>query len=296
MNISPISYCIGTCNNLPYLKLVIQSIRKYSHFKNSPIIIFAENCNKDNTYEWLNENKEKYDLTVIIENNENPKGIGQSMNVTAIQAKTEYILFLHSDMFISKNLDLECLKIFEKYPNEKLWVNPFRFQPNCFKENDRPGTNFFSYEHFGYKADDFDEPFFIDYAEEFSKLNPNVEIPKGEGVSGMIRKSDWNNIGGCDLQFIAYYDDMDIFLRCRLAGYKFLITSNAIVWHFGSRSDKSNFPTDDIVRSEKSKQYEQESGNKFLKKWGFLPINDEFGFVDFPPNIDKEKYKHLIKV
>jgi GT2 family glycosyltransferase len=296
MNNSPISYCIGTCNNLPYLQLAIQSVRKYSHFKNSPIIIFAENCDKDDTYKWLNENKEKYNLTIIIENNNSPKGIGQSMNVTANQVKTEYVLFLHSDMFISQNLDLECLKIFEKYPNEKLWVNPFRFQPNCWKENDRPGTNFFSYEHFGYKYDDFDEPFFIDYAEEFSKLNPNIEIPKGEGVSGLIRKSDWDNLGGCDPQFIAYYDDSDIFLRARLAGYKFVITTNAVVWHFGSRSDKSNFPTDEIIRSEKSKKYEMESSQKFYKKWGFLPINDQYGFVDFPSNIDKKKYESIIRI
>ncbi len=298
---SPISYCIGTRNNLPYLKLVIQSIRKYSHFKDSPCIIFAENCDKDDTYNWLNQNKDKYNLTIIIENNSEDKikGIGGSMNVTANQVKTEYILFLHSDMVISKNLDLECLKIFEKYPNQKLWVNPQRFQPNCFQENDRPGTMLFPYEYFGYKSDNFDEPFFIDYAEEFSKLNPNIEIPKGEGVSGLIRTKDFLDVGGNDVENYrpSFWEDSDIFLRMQLANYKFIITTNSVVFHFGSRSETSNFPDDNnLVKSDKSKFYEQRSGQNFFKKWGFWPIHNEFGFVDFPPNIDKEKYKHLIKL
>ncbi len=298
---SPITFCIGCCNNLNYLKLAVHSVRTYSHFKDAPFIVFSENST-DGTDLWLEENKEKYNLTTIIEHNTEDNtedktwGIGGGMNRTAELVETEYIMFLHADFFVSKNWDLECLKIFEKYPNQKLWVNPQRFQPNCFKENDRPGTSFFSYEHFGYKYDNFDEPFFIDYAEEFSKLNPDVEVTKGEGVSGLIRKSDWSDIGGCDRQFIAYYDDSDIFLRCRLDGYKFVITTNAVVWHFGSRSDKSNFPTDVIIRSEKSIKYENDSAKKFLKKWGFLPTHDEYGFVTFPSNIDTNKLHHLIKI
>ena len=298
MNDSPITFCIGTCNNLNYLKLAMYSVRVYSHFKNAPFIIYAENCT-DGTNEFLKENAWRYGVYSKIETNdeEHTNGIGGGMNVCAKLVETEYIMFLHADMFVSTNWDLEALKIFEKYPSQSLWVSSQRFQPNLFKEESRPGTLVFPYEEFGYKCDNFEEQHFIKYAESFSNLNPNIEIEKGEGVSGLIKKKDWDYIGGNDPRFApAYWEDSDIFIRMQLAGYKFVMTANSVVFHFGSRSDKSNFPTDEIVRSEKSKFYEQRGAQRFFEKWGFWPVHTEQQFVTYPPNIDKSKYQHLIKL
>lgn len=294
---SPMTFCIGCCNNLNYLKLAIHSVRKYSYYKDAPFIIFAENCT-DGTNEWLEENTSKYNIVSIIQLNdeEHTEGIGGGMNVCAENVGTEFIMFLHADMFVSKNWDLEALKIFEG-KSQAMWVSSQRFQPNLFKEESRPGTLVFPYEEFGYKYDNFDEQHFIEYAEEFSKLNPDVSVEKGEGVSGLIRKSNWDYIGGNDPIFApAYWEDTDLFIRMQLAGFKFVMTSNSVVFHFGSRSDKSNFPTDDIVRSDRSKEYERRGAERFYKKWGFMPVRNEYQFVTYPPNIDKEKYKHLIKL
>jgi len=295
---SPMTFCIGCCNNLNYLKLAVHSVRTYSHFKEAPLVIFAENCT-DGTDEWLVANKEKYNLTTVIQHNdeEHTQGIGGGMNVCAKLVETEYIMFLHADFFVSKDWDLEALKIFDKYPNTPLWVSSQRFQPNLFKENSRPGTLVFPYEEFGYKYDDFQEQYFVDYAAEFSKLNPNIEVVKGEGVSGLIRKIDWDYIGGNDPRFApAYAEDLDLFLRMQLAGYKFILTSNSVVFHFGSRSDKSNFPTDEVKRSDRSKFYEQRSVQRLIEKWGFFPVHNQHQFSTFPPNINKEKLKHLIQL
>lgn len=301
---SPITFCIGTCNNLNYLKLAVHSVRKYSHFKDAPFIIFAENCT-DGTDQWLFDNTEKYNLQPIIRHNdeEHTEGIGGGMNVCAKAVCTEFIMFLHADMFVSQYWDLNALKVFEKYdepmwssrPRKHLWVSSQRFQPNLFKEQSRPGTLVFPYEEFGYKYDDFNEEYFIQYAAEFSRLNPDIEVEKGEGVSGLIRKKDWDFIGGNDPRFApAYWEDTDLFIRMQLAGYKFVMTSNSIVFHFGSRSDKSNFPTDEIVRSERSKMYERRGAERFVQKWGFWPTHTTQQFVTYPSDIDKESVKHLI--
>jgi O-antigen biosynthesis protein len=298
MSDCPITFCIGCCNNLNYLQLAAYSVRTFSYFDNAPLIIFAENCT-DGTDEWLKENEKLFNLTYVIEHNseEKTKGIGGGMNIPASMVQTEYIMFLHADMFVSKNWDLEALKIFKKYPNQKLWVSSQRFQPNCFKEQNRPGTLFFDYEEFGYKYDDFQEDYFIEYAEEFSRLNPDIEVEKGEGVSGLIKKSDWDFIGGNDPIYApAYWEDTDLFIRMQLAGFKFVMTSNSIVFHFGSRSDKSNFPTDEIVRSERSKVYERKGAEAFLKKWGFMPAHTQQQFVTYPLTIDKSKYQNLIRL
>jgi len=294
---SPMTFCIGTCNNLNYLKLAIHSVRTYSHFKNAPFIIYAENCN-DGTDRWLHENREKYNLKVITEFHpeEETLGIGGGMNECAKFVKTEYIMFLHADMFVSQNWDLGALKIFEKYKG-LMWVSSQRFQPNLFNENSRPGTIVFPYEEFGYTYKDFEEPYFIDYATHFTILNPDVEYEKGEGVSGLIRKSDWDYIGGNDPIFApAYWEDSDLFIRMQLAGFKFVMTSNSVVFHFGSRSDKSNFPTDEIVRSDRSKEYERRGAERFFKKWGFMPVHNHHQFVTYPTDLNKERVKHLIRL
>jgi len=296
---NPTTFCISACNNLNYLKLAIHSVRKYSYFKDAPFVIFAENCT-DGTYEWLQLNSKKYNLDgniLMRHNEEDVRGIGGGMNECAKHVKTEFIMFLHADMFVSKNWDLEALKIFEG-KSDAMWVSSQRFQPNLFKEESRPGTLMFPYEEFGYKYDDFKEDYFIEYAEEFSKLNPDVMYEKGEGVSGLIRKSDWDYIGGNDPIFApAYAEDLDLFLRMQLAGFKFVLTTNSVIFHFGSRSDKSNFPNDEIKRSERSKFYEQRSVKRFIEKWGFTPsYHNKDGFITFPPNIDKNILKNLIRL
>ena len=63
---SPITFCISTYNNLDYLKLAVESVRKNSFYDKSPFIIHAENCT-DGTNEWLNEVKNQYNLEIYIE-------------------------------------------------------------------------------------------------------------------------------------------------------------------------------------------------------------------------------------
>jgi glycosyltransferase involved in cell wall biosynthesis len=107
-----ITTCISTFNTLPYLKLAIHSVRKYSHFKDMPFVIHAENCT-DGTDEWLEQNKDRYNLEVYIEHNDTPRGIGGGMNFCASKVKTEFINFMHSDFFVSSDWDLNLYKVFE---------------------------------------------------------------------------------------------------------------------------------------------------------------------------------------
>ena len=77
-----ITFCISTYNNLEYLKIAVDSVRKNSFYKDAPFIIHAENCT-DGTNEWLKENYEKYNLEYYLDKNDNPKGIGGGMNFCA---------------------------------------------------------------------------------------------------------------------------------------------------------------------------------------------------------------------
>jgi GT2 family glycosyltransferase len=272
-----ITFCIGTYNNLPYLKIAIESVRRNSFYKNSPFIIHAENCT-DGTNEFLMENHLKYNLQVYIQTNEVPLGIGGSMNFCADKVQTKYIMFLHSDFYVTKNWDYELLKIFDKYPNEKLWVNSHRVEPDMFGSPQRPGTVILPKDTFGAYHNDFNTELFDKWASEFVEIN-DFEIPKGEGVSGLIEKSVWDEFGGNDPIFApASYDDLDLFLRMRMGGVRFVLPSKSLVWHFGARGSH-RLEENNGKSSQRQIESEQKNMKKWLEKWGKLPTFDEYGMI-----------------
>ena len=272
-----ITHCISTHNNLPYLKLAVQSVRTHSYWKDAPFVIHAENCT-DGTNEWLRAMADQYDLTYYVDENDNPKGIGGGMNFCAEKVSTEYINFLHSDFYVTKNWDLELMKTHDKYDDEKLWVNSFRIEPNMFGDNDRPGTHFVPKEAFGAYYDDFNPKLMLDYAKQIAEKN-DFEIPKGEGVSGLVRKSWWDTIGGNDPLFApTSWDDYDLFLRMLNEGGKFLMPTKSIVWHFGARGSH-RLEENNNQSSDRQRKAEQANAQKFYNKWGGLPKKDQYGMI-----------------
>ncbi len=273
-----ITHCISTHNNLPYLKLAIESVREYSYYKDAPFIIHAENC-KDGTDEWLETVRDKYNLTIITDHNNNPKGIGGGMNVCASAAKTEYINFLHSDFYVGYDWDRELMEVHKNNPKEKLWVNSFRIEPNMFNSPDRHGTLLVDPDLFGGYWNTFDKQAFINYAKEFAELN-DFEIPKGEGVSGLVKKEVWDEVGGNDPLFApTSWDDMDLFLRMINKGVRFVMPSKSVVWHFGARGSH-RLEENNGQSSERQKKAEAVNARKFYNKWGGLPTFDQYGMIN----------------
>ena len=201
------------------------------------------------------------------------------MNFCADRVKTEYIMFLHSDFYVTKNWDKSLLNVFDKYPKEKMWVCSHRVEPDMFGSPQRPGTVIVPKDIFGAYHDSFNPVYFEAWAQEFTESN-DFEIPKGEGVSGLIRKKDWDEIGGNDPLFApASWEDMDLFLRMLQNNFKFVLTSKSVIWHFGARGshrlEENNGQSSD--RQRKSEQINQQ---KWLGKWKSFPTFNEYGMVN----------------
>jgi GT2 family glycosyltransferase len=273
-----ITFCISTYNNLEYLKIAVDSVRRNSYYKNSPFIIHAENCT-DGTDEWLQENYERYGLNCYLDKNEVPLGIGGGMNFCADKVQTEYIMFLHSDFYVTPNWDKALMDTHNKYPNEKLWVNSHRVEPKMFPDSQsRPGTIVVSKETFGAYHNDFKSVLFDKYAEQFTSEN-NFEIPKGEGVSGLIKKEHWDDIGGNDPLFApASWDDLDLFLRMLQSGFRFILPTTSLIWHFGARGSH-RLEENNNQSSERQMRAEYANGQKWLSKWGGVPFFDEYQMI-----------------
>lgn len=274
-----ITFCISTYNNLEYLKIAVDSVRRNSYYKDAPFIIHAENCT-DGTDEWLEQNADRYNLEYYIDKNESPIGIGGGMNFCAERVKTEYIMFLHSDFYVTPNWDKALMDTHNKYPNEKLWVNSHRVEPQMFPNSQsRPGTVVVPKEVFGAYHYDFNSELFDKYAKEFTSEN-DFEIPKGEGVSGLIKKEHWDEIGGNDPLFApASYDDMDLFLRMLQNGFRFILPTTSLVWHFGARGSH-RLEENDGRTSERQIKAERANIQKWVSKWGSPPTFDEYGMIN----------------
>jgi GT2 family glycosyltransferase len=276
---SPLTHCISTYNNLPYLKLAIESVRKNSFYTDAPFIIHAENCT-DGTNEWLVENAERLQLQHYIDvHNDSTKGIGGGMNFCADKVETEYINFLHSDFYVTKDWDIELLKIHENHPEENLWVNSYRIEPNMFNSPFRHGTLLIDTDVFGSYHDSFEAQAFENWVKELKEMNDYFEIPKGEGVSGLVKKSVWDEVGGNDPRFApTSWDDMDLFLRMLNHGVRFVLPFSSIVWHFGARGSH-RLEENQGQSSQRQREAEQKNVMKWLEKWKEMPIFNEFGMI-----------------
>lgn len=276
---SPITTCINTNNNLDYLKLAVESVRKNAYHK-GPIVVYAENCT-DGTNEWL---AEQSDITSIIESNEVAKGIGGGMDICVANAQTEYVNIIHSDMWIAPNQDLELLKLYDGVDkSERLIASSFRIQPKIFSNDPdyRPGTVFVPLDAFGAYSSDFNSDNFDRWATEFSENN-NLMVRKGGGAGFFCRTEDYKWIGGNDPLFApASFDDMDLFIRMQLEGFTFKMTSKSVVYHFSARGSHFRDEAKDIFSSKSKRQVlaEQNNAQKFFNKWGAMPTHDSETFV-----------------
>jgi GT2 family glycosyltransferase len=278
-----ITTCISTNNNLEYLKLAVQSVRKNAFYNQQPIVIYAENCT-DGTNEWLEQNAETLQLTYRIETNEHEKGIGGGMNICVDMAQTEFVNIIHSDMWIAPNQDLELLKLYEGLDSSvRLIASSFRIQPKIFPNDPeyRPGTVFVPKDEFGAYHNDFNTEYFDQWVSEFSNSN-DILVRKAGGAGFFCRKEDYVYIGGNDPLFApASWEDMDLFIRMQLEGYEFKMVSKSVVYHFSARGSHFRDEAKDKLTSKSARQQVSEQNNmqKFINKWGCLPEHDSATFV-----------------
>jgi GT2 family glycosyltransferase len=150
---------------------------------------------------------------------------------------------------------------------------------------------------FGVYYHDFEADNFEEWADVFVDINQHLtssSFRKVEGVSYVMRKSDWDRIGGNDSLFApASWEDMDLHLRMTYNNYRFVVTSRAIVWHFGSRgANFMNQPDKLTGRSERQLRAERDNAAKWMTKWGEPPTFDQYGFIVLTESL-KKKYKEI---
>jgi GT2 family glycosyltransferase len=61
------------------------------------------------------------------------------------------------------------------------------------------------------------------------------------GAACLLRRELFERLGGYDERYFAFYEDVDLNVRARIAGWRFAYVPDAVVWHVGNASWQAGF-------------------------------------------------------
>ena len=239
------SILIPTLNNLNYLKLCINSIKKNSMY-NHEIIVHVNECHKD-TINFLNKEDIKFSFT-----NYNA-GICKGVNLAAKLSTTNYFLYAHDDFYFCPDWDVVLLNELNNIKNNLFYLS------GTMGQNGQVELNC------GDNLKNFDE-------KKLLAQYKNIKFYDFQGSTWaphLIHKELWNKVGGFSEEFFpGTGSDPDLNKKLWDVGVRiFKGINNFKVYHFGSIVTRryKNHPT-----------IKTESGSRgakiFLLKWG-ISIN-----------------------
>src|SRR6476660_7422028 len=117
------SILIPTWNNLPYLQLCIESIKKHSTYSHQIIVHINEGI--DGTYEWIQQQPD-IDFVYSREN----IGICYALNAAAQLATTPYILYINDDMYTCPRWDAALVEEIESIGHNNFFLAATVIEPN----------------------------------------------------------------------------------------------------------------------------------------------------------------------
>ncbi|WP_018754762.1 glycosyltransferase [Paenibacillus terrigena] len=239
------SIVIATFNKLEYNQLCIESIRKYTSHLDYEIIV-VDNNSTDGTVGWLREQED----IVTVYNTENmgfPRACNQGIELSSGDA----ILLLNNDTIVTTNwLDNMIIAL----TSDELIGAVGTVTNNCSNLQDI-AVNYDNLEQMQ------------DFAQKFNNSSSSLweERPRLIGYNLLIKKSVLEIIGDLDERFSpGNYEDDDLCLRIRLAGYRLMLCKDTFIHHFGSTSFKENADKYDALLSTNQQKFED--------KWGFSPL------------------------
>jgi glycosyltransferase involved in cell wall biosynthesis len=232
------SILIPSWNNLAYLQLCVEAIRKHS--TTSFEIILHLNEAKDGSKEWV-ESQQDIAFSYSVEN----VGVCYAMNAMVKLARADYFLYLNDDMYVLTNWDGYLKEEIESIGHTEFFLSATAIEPKaqstCSIQADY-GRSIATFEE-ARLLETYDSLPFSDW--QGATWPPNV-----------VHRSLWDKVGGYSNEFTpGMYSDPDFSMKCWQAGVRlFKGISRSRVYHFGSIS---------VKRVKQNKGYYQ-----FIRKWG----------------------------
>ncbi len=231
---------IPSWNNLEYLKLCIDSIRKHSHLKHQMIVVLNEGV--DGSLEWI---MEQNDLDYV--HSEINLGICFGLNACRPLINTNLVVYANDDMFFLPNWDVELQNEINKLDHDNFIFSSTAIEPT---ETGNPCVIVADY---GDTILNFKKEKLLT---EFHKYTKN-DWSGSTWPPIILPLKLWDLVGGMSIEFSpGFYSDPDLSMKLWKAGVRYFKgIGKSRVYHFGSKSTK---------RAKMNKQGRE----LFLNKWG----------------------------
>ena len=215
------SILIPTWNNLDFLKLCIESIRKNSCFQHQ-IIVYV-NDGSDGTLDWV---RSMGDLDFV--HSPNNVGICFALNALRTLVKTDYVLYMNDDMYVCPQWDSYLWEEIEQLPDNKFFLSSTLIQPRTGSKSMIAPANY------GESVETFDEKRLL---EEFATL-PHEDWMGATWPPNVVHRDIWDLVGGYSVELSpGMYSDPDFSAKLWLAGVRYFKgISKSRVYHFEARS------------------------------------------------------------
>lgn len=238
---SVFSILVPSWNNLPYLKLCVESIRRNSLFRHQLIVHVNEGS--DGTLEWVRQ--QGLDHTFSPQN----AGVCHAVNASATLATTSYIVYMNDDMYACPGWDAVLLDAI-KQNGTKL----FYYSGTMIEYEGGTNKAVLAPYDFGRDIASFDEPGLL----AFCASGAEKKDWFGSCWPPSIVHADvWRQTGGYSPEFSpGFYSDPDFAMKLWEAGVRdFRGLGKCLVYHFKCKS---------------TGRVRKNDGRKtFMKKWGF---------------------------
>ena len=215
------SILIPSWNNLAYLQLCVESIRKNSHFRHQIIVHINEGS--DGTPEWV-ESRPDLDYTFSEKN----IGICFALNISRQLAVTDYIVYMNDDMYVCPNWDMELFNEIKQIGHPYFFLSATAIEPLGSNNNCVIVMNC------GTDIKRFEEEKLLD---NFSSL-PMDDWQGATWPPNLVHKDVWDLAGGYSTEFSpGMYSDPDFSMKLWALGIRlFKGVAKSRVYHFGSKS------------------------------------------------------------
>lgn len=223
-----ISVIIPNKDHIDDLELCLFSMARKSTYRNYEILIVENNSEQKETFEYYRKLPERYPKARVLtwEKEFNYSAIN---NFAAKEAKGEYLLFLNNDVEIltpdwmeemlqnCQQEDVAAAGAKLYYPDDTiqhagvvLGLGGIAGHIMCRASREDPGY--------------------------FGRMISVQEISAVTAACMMVKKSDFEAVGGFDETFQVAFNDIDLCMKFRNAGKKIIFTPYAELYHYESKS------------------------------------------------------------
>ncbi len=232
------SIAIPSWNNLAYLRLCVESIRKNSCFKHQIIVIVNEGS--DGTADWV-AGEPDIDYVYSSAN----IGICYGLNACRKLVATDYLLYANDDMYFLPAWDKPLVEEIKKIGHKGFMLSSTMVEPS----GDNPAAVRADY---GSDLSAFREEKLL---EEHTRLF-RADWSGSTWPPNVVHIDCWDLVGGMSVEYSpGMYSDPDLSRKLWEAGVRiFKGKGNSLVYHFGSKSTER-------VRKNKGRK-------TFTLKWG----------------------------